>query len=325
MGSALAHRPMMESTRFVWYTNGCARDEIVKIGSRDSSSAKRCVYPGIEGPALWSQDIYFRLLESGIRIPPTAASASGEMPNPVGYNRVLRVPRRNRFSVEAWWSGLRAGRVTVGNGALLQPWVEGRTSPVTCFVRPRGLPCNLSRLLSLSYRGQEPIRYIEMVRNGEVVYSLTLKEYAERQGKLLPLEFRTERLVSHPCRERGAANLPLHHDGAVLCGDRRQATGESSCCPVLPGLGLRAGSTDTAERCQRAGSCDCRSPPGTGLLAGSWSTMRMLNRQNRVKPAVHHQTNRLFTSIFQPRQQCGPSVRTSFFLQGLPPNPAGRS
>jgi len=162
------------------------RDEIVKseAGLKQREAMR---YPGIEGPALWSQDIYFRLLESGIRIPPTAASASGEMPNPVGYNRVY-VFLEEPFSVEAWWSGLRAGRVTVGNGALLQPWVEGRR-PGHVFRSPEGTPLQFEPLLSLSYRGQEPIRYIEMVRNGEVVYSLTLKEYAERQGKLLPLEF----------------------------------------------------------------------------------------------------------------------------------------
>lgn len=144
-------------------------------------------YPGTDGTARWSQDIYFRLLESGIRIPPTAASLSGSAPNPVGYNRIY-VFLDGAFSAESWWAGLRAGRVTVGNGALLQPWVDGHR-PGHTFRSPRGTPLELEPILSLSYRGQEPIRYIEVVRNGQVEYSLNLEEYAERQGKLLPLTF----------------------------------------------------------------------------------------------------------------------------------------
>ena len=144
-------------------------------------------YPGVDGAARWAQDIYFRLLECGLRIPPSAASLSGSAPNPVGYNRVY-VFLDEPFSANAWWAGLRAGRVTAGNGPLLQPWVDGKR-PGHVFRWPMGTPLELEPVLSLSYRGQEPIRYIEIVRNGQVEYSLTLEEYAERQGKLLPLTF----------------------------------------------------------------------------------------------------------------------------------------
>lgn len=158
------------------------RDSNSKLKPRDT---KR--YPGVDGPARWSQDIYFRLLDCGIRIPPTAASLSGLAPNPVGYNRIY-VFLDEPFSADAWWSGLRAGRVTVGNGALLQPWVDGHR-PGHVFRSPEGTPLELEPVLSLSYRGQEPIRYIEVVRNGQIEYSLNLDKYAQRQGKLLPLKF----------------------------------------------------------------------------------------------------------------------------------------
>ena len=159
------------------------------IGESDSTLKPRdeMRYPGVDGPARWSQDIYFRLLDCGIRIPPTAASLSGSAPNPVGYNRVY-VFLDEPFSAHAWWNGLRAGQATVGNGALLQPWVDGHR-PGHVFRAPKGTDLKLEPALSLSYRGHERIRYIEVVRNGQVAYSLNLNEYAERQGKLLPLEF----------------------------------------------------------------------------------------------------------------------------------------
>ena len=158
------------------------RDSGTKLKPRDTNR-----YSGVDGPARWSQDIYFRLLDCGIRIPPTAASLSGLAPNPVGYNRIY-VFLDEPFSADAWWAGLRAGRVTVGNGALLQPWVDGHR-PGHVFRSPEGTPLELEPVLSLSYRGQEPIRYIEVVRNGQIEYSLNLDRYAERQGKLLPLVF----------------------------------------------------------------------------------------------------------------------------------------
>ncbi|NLS93347.1 MAG: hypothetical protein GXX96_14415 [Planctomycetaceae bacterium] len=144
-------------------------------------------FPGVDGPARWAQEIYFHLLDCGLRIPPTAASLSGVAPNPVGYNRVY-VFLDEPFSAEAWWAGLRAGRVTAGNGPLLQPWVEGKR-PGHVFHANQGESLQLEPVLSLSYRGQEPVRYIEVVRNGQVEYTLTLEEYAQRQGKLVPLKF----------------------------------------------------------------------------------------------------------------------------------------
>ena len=43
---------------------------------------------GTQWDGYWTQDIYYALLNCGLRIPPSAGSASGVLPNPVGYNRV---------------------------------------------------------------------------------------------------------------------------------------------------------------------------------------------------------------------------------------------
>ena len=46
------------------------------------------LFPKPYGNGRWSQEIYYHLLNCGLRIPPTAGSGSGANNNPVGYNRL---------------------------------------------------------------------------------------------------------------------------------------------------------------------------------------------------------------------------------------------
>jgi hypothetical protein len=45
-------------------------------------------FPTLRGNGFWTQEIYYHALNCGLRLPPSAGSASGVLPNPVGYNRV---------------------------------------------------------------------------------------------------------------------------------------------------------------------------------------------------------------------------------------------
>ena len=98
-------------------------------------------YSSADGNGRWSQHIYYQLLNCGLRIPPSAGSASGVLPNPVGYNRVY-VHCDDELTWEQWWENLRRGQVVVTNGPLLRPRVFGPAArakgrcPATCF-RPR--------------------------------------------------------------------------------------------------------------------------------------------------------------------------------------------
>ncbi len=184
---------------------GFCRDEVQDLET-GLKPRDRLRYPDADGAMRWAQDIYFHLLNCGLRIPPTAASLSGLAPNPVGYNRVY-VFLEGPFTAEAWWAGLRAGQATAGNGPLFQPWVDGQR-PGHVFCSAEGTALELQPVLSLSYRGQEAIRYLEVVRNGQVAYTLKLEDYIERQGRLLPLKFeesgwfliRAVSEVQHTCR-----------------------------------------------------------------------------------------------------------------------------
>src|SRR5207249_1727793 len=81
-------------------------------------------FPDPQGNGLWTQEIYYHILNCGLRIPPSAGSASGVLPNPVGYNRVY-VHVGKELTNEKWWEGLRAGHSFVSNGPLLRCRANG--------------------------------------------------------------------------------------------------------------------------------------------------------------------------------------------------------
>ena len=65
-------------------------------------------YPEPYGHGRWVQDIYFHLLECGLKIPPAAGSGSGIAPNPLGYNRVYAY-LEEPFDYDRWFEALVRG------------------------------------------------------------------------------------------------------------------------------------------------------------------------------------------------------------------------
>jgi hypothetical protein len=120
--------------------------------------------PPPRGNGFWSQEIYYHVLNSGLRIPPSAGSASGVLPNPVGYNRVY-VHVDGAFDYAKWWQGLRAGRVFVTNGPLLRVRANGQW-PGHVFTGPQGKAIDLEVKAALTTR--DPIRALEIIKNGRV-------------------------------------------------------------------------------------------------------------------------------------------------------------
>ncbi len=145
----------------------------------------RSLYPGSHGNGRWSRDIYYRLLNCGLRIPPTAGSASGVLPNPPGYNRVY-VHCGSQLDWESWWQGLREGRVVITNGPLLRPRVNGHL-PGHVFRAGAGETISLSVDLELLIRS--PVEYLEVIKDGQVLHEVRLDEYARSGGRLPPVEF----------------------------------------------------------------------------------------------------------------------------------------
>ena len=150
----------------------------------DGKPRDRQRYPAPRGNARWSQEIYFRLLDCGLRIPPTAGSGSGLVPNPVGYNRVY-VHVDGEFDYGRWWENLRRGRVVLTNGPLLRPAVHGQL-PGHVFLAEKGQKLALEIGLTLSTR--KPISYLELIKNGRIEHSIRFEDYASA-GRLPKLHF----------------------------------------------------------------------------------------------------------------------------------------
>ena len=110
---------------------------------------------------------YYALLNCGLPIKPSAGSASGVHPVPVGYSRVyVHLPRG--FDYGAWMSGLAAGRSFVTTGPMLLVTVNDRDPGET-------FSTDASQVM-LHIHGEacadKPLNRIEIVWNGEVIRSI---------------------------------------------------------------------------------------------------------------------------------------------------------
>ena len=120
-------------------------------------------YPGDAGYVEYSLNLYYRYLNLGFRIPPSAGSACGVLPNPLGYNRVY-AKLDGPFSVDSWYDALRNGPSFVTNGPML-------------FFETAPLAGNKLHL-KVEARAREPLDRVEIVANGQVI-----KQFSPRGDK----------------------------------------------------------------------------------------------------------------------------------------------
>ncbi len=168
-------------------------------------------FPPPRGNGFYSQALYYRLLNCGLRIPPSAGSASGVLPNPVGYNRAY-VRLDGPFSYEAWWRGLGEGRSFVTNGPILLVEADGR-HPGSVFRSPGGEPRRVA--LDIRVLGDDPLEAVEVIRDGVVVERLAGADLGERvNSKPLVFEssgwFLVRAIAAVPGTFRFASTAPFY-------------------------------------------------------------------------------------------------------------------
>jgi hypothetical protein len=201
---AIAHSHLQRDGMLTHEAGGFARDT--------------AFYPNPHGIARWSLDIYSKLLDCGLRLPPSAGSGSGWAPNPLGYNRVY-VHCDGEPTWEAWWEGLRAGRSFVTNGPLLRPRVNGELPGYTFQAYP-GEKVELSIALQLSMR--ERVEYLEIIKDGKIIQETRLADWVKNQGELPTVEFdrsgwlAIRAITNNPKTFRFAMSAPYF----VLIGDQ---------------------------------------------------------------------------------------------------------
>ena len=128
------------------------------------------------GNGYWSQEIYYHILNCGLRLPPSAGSASGVLPNPVGYNRVY-VHTGKDFTYERWWKEFRAGRCFVTNGPLLRVEAAGHL-PGHVFTSKEPVTIDLRTRLT----SREPRGFVEIVKNGVVERRIPFADAAKKDS-----------------------------------------------------------------------------------------------------------------------------------------------
>ena len=148
---------------------GIAHNHMHRSGVLDNEAwgktRDRDRYPGPRGNGQWTQEIYYHLLNCGFRIPPSAGSASGVLPNPVGHNRVYVQLDGQRFAKEAWFNALRQGKCFVTNGPLLRVKANGEW--------PGADLENAERVtFDIALTSRTPVSCIEIVQNGKIVESI---------------------------------------------------------------------------------------------------------------------------------------------------------
>lgn len=129
------------------------------------------------GNGFWTQEIYYRILNCGLRLPPSAGSASGVLANPVGYNRIY-VHVDGDLDYAQWWRQLKAGRCFVTNGPLLLCTANGRL-PGDVFRAAAGQQLDLK--LELSLISSDRVGKIEIIKNGRVDSTIETAEAASQQ------------------------------------------------------------------------------------------------------------------------------------------------
>jgi hypothetical protein len=171
----------------------------------------------IDNEADWLEygwQFYYGLLNCGLKIAPTAGSASGAHPVPLGYSRVY-VHLPDGFSYDAWLAGLRSGRSFVTTGPMLLVTLNGR-DPGASFSDP-------AEDLSLHVTGEAlssaPLERIEIVYNGDVIQRIRPTNEPHKNGYAtqIDLSIRAQhsgwiavRCVGRPLETGG---IPFAHTG----------------------------------------------------------------------------------------------------------------
>jgi hypothetical protein len=133
---------------------------------------------------------YYALLNCGFRLRPTAGTASGVHPVPLGFGRVY-VHLAEPFGYDAWVRGLSAGRSFVTTGPMLFVTVDGQEPGHTFKVGagPRSIR------LQGTAESAPPLERIEVVVNGLVARAIRPENrpsgkngYVSRIDETLPVE-----------------------------------------------------------------------------------------------------------------------------------------
>jgi hypothetical protein len=121
---------------------------------------------------------YYALLDCGFRLRPTAGTASGVHPVPLGFGRVY-VNLPDGFSYDGWMRGLQQGRSFVTTGPMLMLQVDQQ--PPGATIRGQNAEKRVHRVSGLAAGGR-PLRPLEIIVNGQVVQRVAADNRPTKAG-----------------------------------------------------------------------------------------------------------------------------------------------
>ena len=111
---------------------------------------------------------YYALLNSGFRLRPSAGTASGVHPVPLGFGRVY-VHLPDGFSYDAWMRGLNAGRSFVTTGPMLFIQFNEQDPGHTFPIKQSPAVCRITGTVE----SDAGLDRVEIVNNGRVIKTIT--------------------------------------------------------------------------------------------------------------------------------------------------------
>ncbi len=130
-------------------------------------------YPGARGNGYWTQELYYKILNTGLRIAPSAGSASGVLLNPVGYNRIYALVE-NDFNYDNWFQQVNEGRTFITNGPLIICSANGKY-PGEVFKGNE----TIDIIISTKIFSRDSLEVVEIIKNGEVVKRISAEKIKE--------------------------------------------------------------------------------------------------------------------------------------------------
>jgi hypothetical protein len=182
------------------------------------------ITPDPEGWAMYGFKMYYALLNCGFRLKPSAGTASGVHPVPLGHSRVY-AKVDGKFSFEKWMKSLAEGRSFVTTGPMLFLTVNGSEPGSELHFPSSG---NQKVGIKVDVHYARPVRSVEVLVNGEVEKAFALDTDLpadEGHHASFEFDFMPERScwVAARCFEKEIpGNVSFAHTGPVyvMLGDR---------------------------------------------------------------------------------------------------------
>lgn len=147
------------------------------------SSKDRILFKGPQSAGRLAEMVYWTILETGLRLTPTAGSEFGLADTYLGYNRSYfynPVPP----TPQNWVDAIRNGEVVTTNGPLLRPILNGHPPGATHRGNSQD---GVELTFDVSLTVREHVDYLDVVFNGETLYSAKLEDHY-RNGEFPPLK-----------------------------------------------------------------------------------------------------------------------------------------